>query len=280
MTDVGAPGPRQGRKVARATSAVTRSPGSSARSVCSSARSSTSCARSSGRRARELVTYTVVVIVFVCSCMALVSSLDFGFQKPSSGLRRLTSRMPHCSPLASRRDLNIALKEVGQHVSDQWTPGPESTPETLVVDEVITDTDRGPVVEGEVTPEGDLQARAESDAGPRTSTAVDDVRASTDDSPEADVARPRPPRPTTPRPRRTSGPRSTRRRARGRRLSDERERPRRDRRRSTPTPRPADPMEEFRHALREQGGRLVRRPLLRGLREPGEGQPGEPDHLA
>jgi len=50
-------------------------------------------------------------------------------------------------------------------VSDQWSSqDSESTPETQVVDEVITDTDRGPVVEGEVTPEGDLQERAESDA--------------------------------------------------------------------------------------------------------------------
>jgi transcriptional antiterminator NusG len=39
-----------------------------------------------------------------------------------------------------------------------------ATDETLVVDEVIVDTGDGPVAEGEVTPEGDLEARAESDA--------------------------------------------------------------------------------------------------------------------
>jgi transcriptional antiterminator NusG len=39
-----------------------------------------------------------------------------------------------------------------------------ATDETLVVDEVIVDTGDGPVAEGEVTPEGDLEARAGSDA--------------------------------------------------------------------------------------------------------------------
>lgn len=39
-----------------------------------------------------------------------------------------------------------------------------ATDETLVVDEVIVDTEDGPVAEGEVTPEGDLEARAGSDA--------------------------------------------------------------------------------------------------------------------
>ena len=47
-------------------------------------------------------------------------------------------------------------------MSDQWTT--DETDETLVVDEVIVDTDRGPVVEGEVTPAGDLHARAQADA--------------------------------------------------------------------------------------------------------------------
>ena len=42
----------------------------------------------------------------------------------------------------------------------------------------------------------------------------------------------------------------------------------------------ADPVEEFRRALSPPARRLVRRPLLRRLREPREGQPREPHHLA
>ena len=54
-------------------------------------------------------------------------------------------------------------------MSDQWTT--DETDETLVVDEVIVDTDRGPVVEGEVTPAGDLHARAQA-SGPATVSSV------------------------------------------------------------------------------------------------------------
>ncbi|MEO7071106.1 MAG: transcription termination/antitermination protein NusG [Nostocoides sp.] len=56
-------------------------------------------------------------------------------------------------------------------MSDQWSAqdsgSPDATPdttETLVVDQVIIDTERGAVAEGQVTPEGDLHERAQADA--------------------------------------------------------------------------------------------------------------------
>lgn len=73
-------------------------------------------------------------------------------------------------------------------MSDQWTSSDgntdePTTPETLVVDDAIVDAGEGQVVEGEVTPEQDLTARAESDAAEAFGGAVDD---STDDDASAE----------------------------------------------------------------------------------------------
>ena len=79
-------------------------------------------------------------------------------------------------------------------MSDQWSAqeGSDATPEaaeTLVVDQVIEDTDRGAVVEGEVTPEADLTARAESDAAAAFGGAVaSDTDETTTDEPATDDA--------------------------------------------------------------------------------------------
>ena len=63
-------------------------------------------------------------------------------------------------------------------MSDQWTnddaDATAADSEQLVVDQVIVDTDRGPVAEGEVTPEGELTARAEADAADAFGGAVED----------------------------------------------------------------------------------------------------------
>lgn len=49
-------------------------------------------------------------------------------------------------------------------MSDQRTNQPEDGSQELVVDDVVVDTDRGAVVEGEVTPGEELEAREEADA--------------------------------------------------------------------------------------------------------------------
>ncbi|KGN36460.1 transcription termination/antitermination protein NusG [Knoellia subterranea] len=91
-------------------------------------------------------------------------------------------------------------------MSDQWTsqndsaaeavPSMSGDPENLVVDEVIVDTESGPVVEAEVTPESELTERAESDAADafggeveadETDASDDDADEITEDSHEADA---------------------------------------------------------------------------------------------
>ena len=122
-------------------------------------------------------------------------------------------------------------------MSDQWTT--DETDETLVVDEVIVDTDRGPVVEGEVT------RRVTCTPAPRP-------------TPLPSVA--------TPTRRRTpmTRPTSSTRRSRSRPV------------RWTPTVTSSPPWTRSRPSRGrpgEQVRRLVRHPLVCRLREPREDQP-------
>jgi transcriptional antiterminator NusG len=68
-------------------------------------------------------------------------------------------------------------------VSDQWTNQPEGGSDELVVDDVVVDTDHGAVVEGEVTPADELQARAQADAADAFGGAV----ANADDDDQARI---------------------------------------------------------------------------------------------
>jgi transcriptional antiterminator NusG len=70
-------------------------------------------------------------------------------------------------------------------VSDQRTNQPEDGSQELVVDDVVVDTDRGAVVEGEVTPAEELQARREADAAEAFGGAV--AGADDDDFDEARI---------------------------------------------------------------------------------------------
>lgn len=78
-------------------------------------------------------------------------------------------------------------------MSDQWTSDDNTAdepkgPESVVVDEVIVDTENGPVVEGEVTPEADLTERAESDAAAAFEGEVESDDADDTDPDDTDTA--------------------------------------------------------------------------------------------
>lgn len=75
-----------------------------------------------------------------------------------------------------------------QRTSPQDAESTPSDPETLVVDEVIVDTENGPVVEGEVTPEADLTERAESDAADAFGGEVESADDAETDDAETDDA--------------------------------------------------------------------------------------------
>ena len=74
--------------------------------------------------------------------------------------------------------------------------------------------------------------------------------------------------------------RAHRRPGRRRSGSDEAAEVRRGRGPTRPSEEEVDPVEEFKAKLRTRARRLVRHPLLRRLREPGEGEPREPHLLA